>query len=111
MTPDEAAWVRDNAWSDALRTINGDYEDGWFFYRACHCQLGVCVPCETGRCDRCLTRQHEGRRLGDGGSVLKGMYPCARVYDARYDCHWLCPCDCWRDQYGPGQIHLFEAVA
>lgn len=117
MTPDQAAWVRDNAWPAWMRAMNNDYPGrGCFLFRMCHCQLGTCVPCSHNepRHDRCLTRQHDGRPLGWDMAMYawtRGRQPIdgrkvATVTVAGRSCRWTCPCGCW-----PKPVPLPEPAA
>ena len=87
MTPDEARWVRDHAWTRQMRDAS----------TTCSPELlvGACSACagddtEPPRHAQCVSRHHgviqwPGRLCDSHGR------PVARVLDT---CQYVCPCDC-----------------
>lgn len=98
MIPAEAAWVRANAWTAAMREIDASYPThrGCFLYRISPCQMGRCGACDMGRCDRCTTTTRGSEPFGwDVGVVLDGR-TVAHLYpvDGQRCRGWVCSCDC-----------------
>lgn len=92
----EGAWVRANAWTDALRAIEAAYPRG--FYQWCSCQRGTCWNCLNGRCDICVHRQRGGPDIDDdAGWVTNGHgFVRGRVVHRKGQrpCRWTCRCAC-----------------
>lgn len=55
MRPDEAAWVRDNAWTKTMRQT---YQQVPAHFTHCACQLGICGACSSGRHKHCPHKQY-----------------------------------------------------
>lgn len=90
MTPEEAAWVRANAWPPTLAA-------GLAPTDVCACQYGPSGWCINGVCHRCTggTTMHPETSVTDRrGRVLylDGKY--ALVWLADRICRWQCPHDC-----------------
>nr|BEK71329.1 hypothetical protein KPHV_85560 [Kitasatospora purpeofusca] len=92
MTAEEAAWVRANAWSRALRRMDESYPHGYF--RWCKCERGVCSNCVGGRHSTCATRN--GPVSGPGTITDSRGYIRAFVVTTadQRACSWICPCEC-----------------
>ncbi|TDD31663.1 hypothetical protein E1287_25725 [Actinomadura sp. KC06] len=109
-TLERAAWIRENAWTGALRRE----DDG---VTVCPCQYGQCTHCEHEQHKNCVNkkgypkRRVAGRVCGpDGVTPLAFREPYEHETDAfatgpRYErvamvwladrvCRWVCPCDC-----------------
>lgn len=50
MTAEDAAWVREHAWTDAMRQ---DYQDYPVWMSSCPCGLGPCGLCSQGDHHKC----------------------------------------------------------
>lgn len=114
MTPDEAAWVRENAWTGAMRKT---FREVPGFYLTCACQWsnGPCNPSSGPPWhDTC----HLGTPIPDYETIIgtrggvgvaafaqpyryptasaTGWHPShlAMVWLADRACRWACPCDC-----------------
>lgn len=123
MTPDEAAWVREHVWTQAMRKTHREVP---LYAHTCACQSGLTSWCQHGQCDRC----HRGTPQpgpagyvcgGGGGQTVLGFaepyeHPTLsatgwhKSYDAMFwladrICRWLCPHDC---HDGVGQGSLFD---
>ncbi len=98
MSEADGAWVREHAWTSALRKIDEPYPYG--LYRWCLCQSGTCWNCLVGRCDLCVHRQQ-------GGPDISGHGPARTITDSRgfvvavfvlrdgeRPCRWTCRCPC-----------------
>lgn len=127
MTPTEAAWVRENVWTAAMRKTHRDVPGD---LAACACQYGLSGHCRNGDCERCPRGVplpspigYVCRRGGEVPAVFAGSYEhphatatgrvatsLATVWYADRLCRWLCPCDCHRRTHGE-QRALFEAVS
>lgn len=125
-TPDEAAWIRDHAWTAAMRHRHAIFPDS-----ACLCQSGRSHMCANGEHDRCdlgaLTNFHTLIRLPDDTparfphpyrhpteSDLGPVYErSALVWLADRVCRWQCPCGCHTappEPVQPVQLDLFGAA-
>lgn len=112
MTDLEAAWVRDHAWTKAMRKT---FAQAPGFYLVCGCQSGPCHYCQHGNHRECVHRRNQplvedecvitnGRervlylpeqfkhphRTATGWHRTKA----AMVWLADRRCVWSCPCDC-----------------
>ncbi|MDF5758586.1 DUF6248 family natural product biosynthesis protein [Spongiactinospora sp. TRM90649] len=115
MTPEQAAWVREHAWTTPMRK---NLRDTPAFYTTCHCQAGLshwCSP-EVDQHARC----HRGSPLTTWEGLIcdrTGVHPVrfaepfdhptapgaageprrerlAVVWLADRVCRWICPCTC-----------------
>lgn len=123
MTPVEAAWVRENVWTPAMRKT---YRDTPGYFAGCACEYGLTSWCQHGQCDRChrATPQRSAETVicGPGGETplhfsepyehITDIYATrplhtshALVWLADRVCRWVCPCDC---HSGAGQGALFD---
>lgn len=50
MTPEQAAWVREHAWTKAMART---FQESPGFYLKCACQRGTTWYCANGKCGRC----------------------------------------------------------
>lgn len=93
MSEREGRWVRENAWTDALRKIDDVYPYG--FRRWCSCQSGTCWNCLNKRCDICVHRQNPPKADADAGVITdqKGFI-VARILNLpeQRPCRWVCKC-------------------
>jgi uncharacterized protein DUF6248 len=104
VTPDEAAWVREHAWTEQMRqqpyflegtsTVTYDHAEA---AARCLCMAGVCSHCRSGR-HQCQAR-FKPRRPPEWW--LAGI----PVRIAGYPCRSLCPCIC------PAASPKYELVA
>lgn len=127
LTPDEAAWIRDHAWTAAMRHRHAIFPDS-----ACLCQSGRSHMCANGEHDRCdlgaLTNFHTLIRLPDDTparfphpyrhpteSDLGPVYErSALVWLADRVCRWQCPCGCHTappEPVQPVQLDLFGVAS
>lgn len=101
MTPDEAAWVRDNILTAAIRKTP---------HTACACQYGPSSDCHHGDHHRCrhgsepVVMPYAYITRADGTVPLD--VDTAQVWLASHTCAWRCRCDChltwWVDK--PGNV-------
>ncbi|WP_431897874.1 DUF6248 family natural product biosynthesis protein [Nonomuraea sp. bgisy101] len=113
MTPDEAAWVREYAWTQSMRKVHAEVPG---FYLACACQWnGPCLNSrDPGRHSRCHmgTPMYEYETIiavrgGQGVASFRRPYRyptasatgwhrshLAMVWLAGRRCRWACSCDC-----------------
>jgi hypothetical protein len=134
MTPDEAAWVRANAWTGAMRKT---YREVPAFYTTCACQASATAWCQTGGHDKCGRGEPLPTSLTvivrrDGGvahfaapyahphRTATGMHchAFAEVWLAGHVCAWRCRCpdDCHNqpvvpEPAAPEQLDLFAEAA
>lgn len=127
-TPDEAAWIREHAWTGAMRKTHREVPG---FYTTCACQYGMTTWCQIGQHDRChrATPQisHETVVCKPGGtypalfaedfehpdctSVTGPHSTClALVWLADRVCRWVCPCACHTAPAAPVQLDIFAEV-
>jgi len=118
MTPDQAAWVRDNAWTPRMRRQAWRVPGGGASYDAalaaqvCDCMAGVCSMCRAGchkNCDRKTRPQPE---WWIQNRPLDYIHPTA-VWLADRACRSLCPCSCppAKPRRVVEQLDLFAEVA
>lgn len=113
MTPEEAAWVREHAWTQGMRKT---YAEVPGFYLTCACQrTGPCINSrDPGRHARCHVGRHplpdyETWILWPDGRVCAFpepyQHPTAQAVGWHYErlatvwladrrCAWRCACDC-----------------
>lgn len=96
MRPEEAAWVREHAWTPQMRaqpvwlpgTSTATYDKAKALAQ-CDCQVGLCFHCATDRHSAChrkrFGRPHPEDYLAD-----------VPVWYADRTCRSLCPCPCPR---------------
>lgn len=130
MSPDQAVWVRDNAWTQPMRKA---YRGTPGFYSKCACQYGLTTWCTNGRHDLCHRatplRSYETLICGRSGQdprSFRDLYrhqtdvsatgpqheDLAMVWLADRVCRWACPCPCGHPQptAEPVQGELFAGV-
>ncbi|MEU6709934.1 DUF6248 family natural product biosynthesis protein [Nonomuraea sp. NPDC046802] len=99
MTPDEAAWVRANAWTLQMRrqpymlagTGTATY-DAALAAELCDCMVGVCHHCKTGRHEFCHRRRIAPRPEWWISNRPTRHIPSTAVWYADRACRSLCPC-------------------
>lgn len=99
MTPEEAQWVRDNAWTEQMRrqpvwlpgTSTATYDKAEALAR-CDCQVGMCFHCRTDRHWAC----HAKRPDLMGRPQPEDFLADVPVWYADRTCRSLCPCPCPR---------------
>jgi hypothetical protein len=108
VTPDEAAWVRANAWTGSMRKT---YREVPAFFTTCACQASASSWCQTGGHDKCgrgtplptaptvIVRRDGGvayfpTPYEHPGQSATGpqRHSYAEVWLASHVCAWLCPC-------------------
>jgi hypothetical protein len=111
VTPEEAAWQRDNVWPNWMRK---QYAENPGFYTHCACEWGMTAVCEIGQCHQCqgsarnpsplatITSKrgyvtgfhapHKHHEAKVDGSY--GPHTDAAVWPAGTPCRWRCPHDC-----------------
>lgn len=108
MTPAEAAWVRANVWTQAMRKNHAEQPDV-----ACRCQYGPTAHCQYGnhaQCHRATPLPGPIGYVTDKNEVTlafptpyahphetaTGRHPTslAMVWYADRLCAWACPCTC-----------------
>lgn len=108
MTPEQAAEVRERAWTAGMRA---DYHPR--SQHSCDCEYGQSTHCERGQHRRCHVGAPlpscEGHLLDKAGAVLYFAHPyrhpsvsatgwhptrVVMVWRAGRPCAWHCPCDC-----------------
>ncbi|WP_435109763.1 DUF6248 family natural product biosynthesis protein [Nocardiopsis synnemataformans] len=96
MSEEDAAWVREHAWTPGLRAIERVYP--WGFHRWCSCQRGTCWNCLNYRCDICVHRQLGGAQVDTGAGVITtgAGYVAGELlhHEKQAPCRWLCRCPC-----------------
>lgn len=106
MTPDEAAWVRTNAWRKHHRST---YREIPAFYTSCACLSGPCGACDRGDHHRCMSRDRApipspAAYVTDrNGFVSNAANVCPDVWMVDRTCRWVCPCDCRTTESAPTQ--------
>jgi hypothetical protein len=92
MSDEEGTWVRANAWTKALRSIDAAYPHG--FHRWCSCERGTCHPCRSGHHDQCVSAN--GPRVDEDAGTMtdRGGFVIAviRYRSGERPCRWICPC-------------------
>jgi len=113
MTTDTAAWVRANAWTQAMRKT---YAEVPGFYTACACENGTSGWCQIGQCGDCprgeplrgaetviVSRRHRGAPAlfaepyahpSDISATGPKFERVALVWLADRVCAWTCPHSC-----------------
>lgn len=111
MTPADAAWVRENAWTPAMRKTHRDVPG---MRSTCACEFGLTSWCQHGQCDRCHRAEPLGGPAGyvcgkTGQDPLSfpepythptasatGAHPASVVMFWLADrvCAWRCPHEC-----------------
>jgi len=97
MSPEEARWVQDHAWTQDMRDTEAAYPGGW--YGRCPCQWGICGACSGNadhgrpRHDRCINRDRGPIRIDSSVADRRGFV----IGTLLTGCHYLCPCGCWKD--------------
>jgi hypothetical protein len=111
MTPEQAAWVRANAWTQGMRKTHSERPGNDSF---CACQYGTTTQCCDGHHDQCrritpLRFPETYVCAPDGQRVMSfaeqyahpaesatGMNESAHamVWLADRTCQWLCDCGC-----------------
>ncbi|MFI6909898.1 DUF6248 family natural product biosynthesis protein [Nonomuraea sp. NPDC050394] len=112
MTPDEAAWVREHAWTERMRHVETTAWPG--HYTQCACQRLDCHPCTHNQHNRCTRGPRQSREgmIADRTGVHPACFaqpyqhvtidgpprptPVAQVWLADRVCRWSCPCPCGR---------------
>ncbi|MEV4287393.1 DUF6248 family natural product biosynthesis protein [Nonomuraea bangladeshensis] len=88
MTPDEAAWVRANAWTEKMRR--------WPFLTEslaeCDCMVGICSHCRDGQHQFCHRRRIKPRPEWWITNRPTNYIPPTAVWHADRACRSLCPC-------------------
>lgn len=131
-TPDQAAWIRDHAWTPAMRKTHREVPA---FFRTCDCQYGLTSWCQHDQHDRChrapplrsvetyicdttgttplaFAAPYEHRT--DTSATGPQFTSLAQVWLADRVCRWVCPCTCHTAPPEPGpplQLDLFGAAA
>lgn len=128
MTSDEAAWIRENAWTQAMRKTDREVPG---YLHTCACQYGPTSACQHGQCDSC----HRGTPQpgpagyvcgGPGGQTVLGFgvpykHPtrsatgrhktdAAMFWLADRVCRWRCTHECHNRTRGE-QAALFALAA
>lgn len=123
MTSEEAAWVRANVWTQAMRKTDRECPR---YFHTCACQSGLTSFCQHGQCGQChrATPQRNAEAMICGRGGTQPVY-FAEPYKHRTDiyatdprfervalvwladrvCRWVCPHDC---HDGVGQGSLFD---
>lgn len=94
MTPEQAAWVRENVLSRHMRDS---------FDPRCACQKGLSAPCRRGDHDQCAHHKHAAyyargeaeTHLQRGSSSWSVCWPgfiSVDIWLADRVCAWRCPC-------------------
>lgn len=127
MTPEQAAWVRQHAWTKKMRHT---YAETPGFYTSCACQYGLTSWCQHDKHGRC----HRAKPLTSHETVIcwRGDRPAyfleefthktedatgwkrsrlAMVWLADRVCRWVCPCGCHTAPAAPEQLGLFVEVS
>ncbi len=103
MTPEQAAWVRENVLRGNRPAADLERD------LRCRCQWGLSAKCRDGQCDRCVAGvpHPETYVRGLDGQIthfaelpkheaMTVLGPCftraAQVWLADRTCRWLCPC-------------------
>jgi hypothetical protein len=121
VSPEEAAWVRDHAWTLAMRrqphflpdTSSATYDHALALAR-CDCMVGVCWHCRHGEHKFCHARTVAPRpECWLDNRPLDYIRP-TEVWIAGRACRSLCPCcpdgpPC--EEPEPGQDALFDLPA
>ncbi|HZB28965.1 MAG TPA: DUF6248 family natural product biosynthesis protein [Streptosporangiaceae bacterium] len=128
MTPDQAAWVREHAWTGTMRK---EFREVPQAYSICPCQAGPSTWCKTGQCGRCLRSAPIDiyatvivSPAGYHPAVFAGPYEhpttdavgpkyprIAMVWLADRVCRWVCPHACHSAPVRPEQLGLFRGGA
>lgn len=93
MSEEDGQWIREHAWTKAIRDIDDVYPYG--FYRWCSCQRGSCWNCLSLRCDICVHRQTPPKPDTSAGTVTDrhGFVIALIVHRAgETPCRWVCKC-------------------
>ncbi|MER6626220.1 DUF6248 family natural product biosynthesis protein [Streptomyces sp. NPDC000931] len=106
MSDEDAAWVREHAWTPALREIDASYPWGLEWSA---CEQGTCWNClVSGRCDLCVHRQHGGPETETDLGAVTDRSGCvvARIVHApdQTPCQWLCRCPCEQAGAHPDRV-------
>lgn len=127
MLSDQAAWIRENAWTPAMRKTHTEVPG---FRTNCSCQWGLTSWCQHdqhGRCHRATPHPTYATLIcGRGGerpltfaepyehktpSITGAYYEYgAMVWLADRICRWICPCHCHAAPAAPAQLGLFAEV-
>ncbi len=97
MMPEQAAWVREHAWTDRMRrapvwqpgTNVPTYDKAKALSR-CECMVGTCGHCTAGQHESCPSRPGARRDAPRSECWLAGV----PVWLADRICRRLCPCSC-----------------
>ncbi|GAA1614233.1 hypothetical protein GCM10009733_008030 [Nonomuraea maheshkhaliensis] len=111
MSEAQGEWVRQNAWTKALRAIENVYPYG--IHRWCRCQAGTCWNCLSKRCAICVHRQHSPKKDDAAGTVTdrRGFVIGVIVHlPHQKPCTWVCKCLC-RQRGAIPSAPLPEAVS
>lgn len=127
MNDEEAAWVRAEVWTSAMRKTHRECPG---FYARCGCQSGLTHWCQIGQHDRChrATPQRTEatvivsrsgspahfRAYYEHPSDISATGPhreqTALVWLADRVCRWLCPCTCHAEPGPPEQLDLLAVL-
>jgi hypothetical protein len=128
MTAEDAAWVRQNAWTKQMRR---EYAGDLTYVTTCACQhgpTGFCLQGSHRRCNRDTALPRWEALICDRAGIYPvsfseefqhetpGLIPhrerLAMVWLADRICRWRCPCDCHAaPRRAVEQLDLFEEVA
>jgi hypothetical protein len=97
MTPDEAAWIRDHAWTPAMRrqpywipgTSTATYDHAHAL-ALCACMVHVCSACRGHRHELCHAQRI--RPQPEWYLQAPGTHRAIPVWAAGRACRSLCPC-------------------
>lgn len=110
MTEDDAAWIREQVWTDGMRRVEFEVWPG--YYSRCECQRDICYSCDRGAHEMCnaIPRQSDEGMIADKTGVhpacFKDPYEhvtidgapkattVAQVWLADRICRWSCQCAC-----------------
>lgn len=127
MTPGQAGWVREHAWTQTMRK---EYREVPGYYTSCACQYGASNWCQMGQCGQC--RRADPLDVYATAVVRRKGHPAffaepfqhptrdacgpkhsrtAMVWLADRVCRWVCPCRCHAMPAAPVQLGLFAEVA
>ncbi|MGW4476984.1 DUF6248 family natural product biosynthesis protein [Nonomuraea sp. NPDC004354] len=113
MTPEEARWVRDHAWTREMRrqphmipgTGRATYDTAQALAR-CECMVGVCGHCAIGQHRFCHAKTIKPRPEGWLKNRPLDYIPPTAVWQADRACRSLCPCRCPEERPAPERYEV-----